>query len=65
MQVTINGESRSVTASTLQQLTDELEIDLRKVAIEHNMVIIPRGQYDATMLKEGDTLEIVEFIGGG
>ncbi|GEO82369.1 sulfur carrier protein ThiS [Pararhodospirillum oryzae] len=66
MQVTINGESRTL-ASTLSiaALLDTLGIDPRKVAVEHNREIVPRSRLGETPLAEGDALEIVHFIGGG
>jgi len=66
MQVTINGEARSLDKPvSLEALLSTLGIDARKVAIERNREIVPRGQYGQTTVAEGDALEIVHFIGGG
>ena len=66
MNLTINGEARSVASSlTLQQLLGELGLDGRKVAIERNREIVPKSTYDRVALSDGDKLEIVHFIGGG
>jgi thiamine biosynthesis protein ThiS len=35
------------------------------VAVEYNLTILPRDQFAATLLQDGDTLEIVQFVGGG
>jgi sulfur carrier protein len=43
----------------------EIGIDPRRVAVELNMDILEKGEYATTMLKEGDALEIVHFVGGG
>jgi thiamine biosynthesis protein ThiS len=42
-----------------------LEIDARRVAVEHNLVVLKRAAFDATRLSEGDNVEIVNFVGGG
>ena len=42
-----------------------LGIDPRRVAVEHNLTIVPKDRYATTLLREGDRLEIVHFVGGG
>lgn len=64
--LTLNGESRSFnTPMTLAALLDEIGLDTRKVAVERNEEIVPRSLYASTALADGDSLEIVHFIGGG
>jgi thiamine biosynthesis protein ThiS len=66
MQVTINGEARELQeGSSLQDMVTMLELNTKKVAIEHNMAIIPKSLLAETALNDGDTIEIVQFIGGG
>ncbi len=66
MTLTINGEMRSVgDLAHLAALVASLGLDPRKVAVERNLEIVPRGLYAATPLAEGDRIEIVHFIGGG
>ncbi len=66
MQVTINGENRTLQGSTtVEQLLGTIGLDARKVAVERNREIVPRSLYGATQLGDGDKLEIVHFIGGG
>jgi len=66
MRLTINGEPRDVSdAGDLAALVAALSLDPRKVAVEHNLQIVPRSLYAATPLCEGDRIEIVHFIGGG
>ncbi|MBW7850855.1 MAG: sulfur carrier protein ThiS [Rhodospirillales bacterium] len=66
MRVIINGEERSFTAPhTLHSLLAELGVDPGKVAVERNLEIVPRSNYGAVPVNEGDRLEIVHFIGGG
>jgi len=46
-------------------LLESLEIDARRVAVEHNLVILKRTAFDQTMVRDGDNVEIVNFVGGG
>ena len=64
--VTVNGEARTLRgATTVAALLAAIGLDTRKVAVERNEEIVPRSAYAATLLAEGDALEIVHFIGGG
>jgi sulfur carrier protein len=65
MEVIINGEPRTITPISVQDLLASLAIDPRRVAVELNMDILPKGAYAATPLNDGDRLEIVHFVGGG
>ena len=65
MRVTLNGEAREVTATTVAALVDELGLDRRKVAIERNLEIVPRSLHEGAALGDGDRIEIVQFVGGG
>ncbi len=46
-------------------LIEHLQLAGRRVAVELNFEIVPRSMYEATLLKEGDAVEIVHAIGGG
>ncbi|HEX4532772.1 MAG TPA: sulfur carrier protein ThiS [Rhizomicrobium sp.] len=66
LNVTINGEGKRLEAPvSVQGLLAGLGLDPAKIAVERNLEIVPRSQYDAIMVGEGDRLEIVHFIGGG
>lgn len=65
MRLQVNGEAREAQATTVAALMAELGLDGRKVAVEHNLTIVPKSLYGQTSLAEGDRLEIVHFIGGG
>ena len=66
MSIIVNGEERSLSESkTVEQLIETLGLDGRKVAVERNMEIVPKSQYNNILLRDGDRLEIVHFIGGG
>jgi sulfur carrier protein len=65
MQIQLNGEPREVLADTIQALVEELGLDIRKVAVERNLEIVPRSQHGVTALDAGDRIEVVQFVGGG
>lgn len=66
MKLTINGSETDVTESlTVSGLLEELKIEPARVAVEVNLNIIKKANYQELFLKEGDTLEIVNFVGGG
>ena len=65
MRIQVNGEDRQVSATTVQGLVEELGFDIRKVAVERNLAIVPRSLHAETVLVEGDRIELVQFVGGG
>lgn len=66
MQLCVNGENRTFSdVRDVAGLVAALGLDARKVAVERNLAIVPRSIYAATLLAEGDRIEIVHFIGGG
>jgi sulfur carrier protein len=66
MQISLNGETRTFEGvADVAALVAELGLDVRKVAVERNLEIVPRSTYAATPLADGDRIEIVTFIGGG
>ena len=66
MTIRLNGEPFEIAGPvTISALLAELNIDPRIVAVEHNVVIVKRQQYEDTVIGEGDEVEIVRFVGGG
>jgi thiamine biosynthesis protein ThiS len=63
----LNGEEYTSSSSspTLSILIDELGLTGKKFAVEYNREIVPRDTYSNVILKDGDYIEIVHFIGGG
>jgi thiamine biosynthesis protein ThiS len=62
----INGEQRDFpNGLTVAALIAQLGMKPDRVAVELNLEIVPRTQWDTTPLKNGDKLEIVHFVGGG
>jgi thiamine biosynthesis protein ThiS len=65
MPIIVNGQTRSDHPATVAALLAELGLDPIRVAVELNLEILPRDRFAATGLNDGDTLEIVQFVGGG
>ncbi|WP_374599951.1 sulfur carrier protein ThiS [Brevundimonas sp.] len=65
MRIQVNGDTREVTARTILELVEALGLDVRKVAVERNLEIVPRSLHAMTALAEGDRIELVQFVGGG
>ncbi|HWP64918.1 MAG TPA: sulfur carrier protein ThiS [Candidatus Limnocylindria bacterium] len=66
VQVTVNDEPCALPAgATVAQLIESLGLGPRRVAVEVNRTLVPRAEYAATPLADGDTVEIIHFVGGG
>ena len=66
MQLTVNGEKRDLAdSSTVADLLAALQITATRVAVEVNLEIVPKARYTEQTLQDGDTIEIVHFVGGG
>ena len=66
LQITLNGDTHEVAGPlTIADLLAQLDIDSRRVAVEHNLVVLKRDAFATAMVREGDEVEIVNFVGGG
>ncbi|WP_429884545.1 sulfur carrier protein ThiS [Geoalkalibacter halelectricus] len=66
MNVTINGEPRDLPGPmSVADYLNSLGLDIEHVAVEHNRAIVPRADFTAVRIAEGDHLEIIRFVGGG
>ena len=66
MHITLNGEPFEIQRPlSLVALLEQLEIDARRVAIEHNLTLIKRHRFPDVIVGDGDQVEIVNFVGGG
>jgi len=64
--VTVNGEPRTIAAgASIAAMLEEIGIDPRKVAVEHNLEVVPRSTLGDVAVNDGDSFEIVHFVGGG
>ena len=66
MNITLNGDPLDVPGPvSVTTLLESLAIDARRVAVEHKLIILKRAAFDQTIVREGDNIEIVNFVGGG
>jgi len=66
LRVRVNGEELCLPpGASVTHLLDKLKVSTSRVAVERNREILPKSSYPSTLLEEGDTFEIVEFVGGG
>jgi sulfur carrier protein len=66
LRITLNGDPFDLDQPlSVAELLGRLAIDPRRVAVEHNLKIIKRQTFPETIVREGDTVEIVNFVGGG
>ncbi len=65
MKLTINGQDREVSATTVWGLLEELGLHPQGTVVERNREIVDREAFRDTPLSEGDVLELVRLVGGG
>jgi thiamine biosynthesis protein ThiS len=64
--IQLNGEEYAIDGDPgLPELLERLKMRRGRVAVEINHAVIPRAQYDTVRLKPGDTVEVINFVGGG
>jgi thiamine biosynthesis protein ThiS len=66
MTIRLNGDPYDLPGpTTVSALLERLQIDHRRVAVELNLTVLKRATFDSTPVREGDEVEIVNFVGGG
>ena len=66
MTIKVNGQAKAVEAGiTLGVLLDQMQLNAGCVAVECNLEVLERAVFATTQLNDGDSLEIVQFVGGG
>jgi sulfur carrier protein len=66
MEISVNGEQRSVAAAlSVAELLRGMGLEGKRLAVERNGEIVPKSNHAATALVEGDRIEIVIAVGGG
>jgi len=63
--VKINGEELNVAGKTVAEYLRATNYDPKRIAVERNGDIVPKSQYSETILQDGDSVEVVSFVGGG
>jgi len=66
VKIMLNGDPFEVDRPlTVSELLARLDIDPRRIAVEHNLVVLKRSAFDQTLINAEDQIEIVNFVGGG
>jgi len=66
MTIRLNGDPHELEQPlSVSALLAQLEIDARRVAVELNLAVVKKAAYDSSLIKDGDEVEIVNFVGGG
>jgi sulfur carrier protein len=66
MEIIFNGKPYQLQSNiTIQELLDQMRLDCLQVVVEYNRNIISRQRLADTFLSNGDTLEVIHFVGGG
>lgn len=64
--ITVNGKQIQLTAEmSVADYLEQNNYQINRIAVEMNEEILPKYSYSETMLKDGDRLEVVTFVGGG
>lgn len=66
MKIVLNGEKRELEREMrLEELLISLSLPGERVAVELNREVVPRRSWSEMLVRDGDTLEVVHFVGGG
>jgi thiamine biosynthesis protein ThiS len=65
MTITVNGKGKKTESGNIESYVDSLGLDPKTVVVEHNLRVVPAGEWADTNLAHGDQLEILCFVGGG
>jgi thiamine biosynthesis protein ThiS len=66
MQITVNGETRTYAKPlSLVGLLEVLGVNPKSVVVERNLQIVDRSRMESEMIQDGDSIEIIRFVGGG
>jgi len=66
MQIFVNGKAKEISEGIIvKTFIDTLRLNSKAIAVELNLKVVPKKEYDTKRLKEGDKIEIISFVGGG
>ncbi len=63
--VKVNGERKDIAGQTVADYLRTAGYDMARIAVECNGAIVKKAEYDSTVFTDGDTVEVVRFVGGG
>ena len=63
--VKVNGEKLDIAGWTVAEYLETCDYNLKRIAVEINGEIVPKAKYENTVIADGDSVEVVSFVGGG
>lgn len=64
--IQLNGEPYKIEErASLAELIERLKLSRGRIAVEINQAVVPKAEYEQRVLKPGDKVEIINFVGGG
>jgi sulfur carrier protein len=63
--VKVNGDNLNIAGKSIREYLASTNYDITRIAVERNGDIVPKAQYGETVLVDGDSVEVVSFVGGG
>ena len=63
--IIINGEEKDVAGKSVSEYLAIANFNMARIVVERNGEIVPKADYDSTVLADGDEIEVVSFVGGG
>ena len=63
--VKVNGAELDIAGKTIAEYLSSTNYDPKRIAVERNGDIVFKSRYGETLLEDGDSLEVVSFVGGG
>ena len=63
--VRINGNDLDIAGKTVAEYLETTDYNRSRIAVEQNGEIVPKAEYESTLLNDGDVIEVVSFVGGG
>ena len=65
IKIKLNGEEKDLHEMTIYNLLLDLKIDPSAIVVEQNMNIVSKESFMSTDINNGDTIELIRFVGGG
>ena len=63
--VKVNGTELEIAGKSIAEYLADTNYDMKRIAVERNGEIVPKAKYAETVLQDGDSIEVVSFVGGG
>lgn len=65
MDIHLNGKATQTQCRTLMELIENQGVETESLVVEHNLAVVRQVQWKETRIQDGDTIELLSFVGGG